>query len=685
MAWQNKLALDFTHSQISYVGHEGTIFHLSGPFAPVIGAENGVVIRSISHLDPPFKMLDNRGARQDGTTWYDAVYDPGEIALVIEVSANSEAEFRKIWSTWWGAWDPRQVGKLCWFSPERGEWWALARMAKPTQDKFDRDFYQSRKAELQWISQNDNAFWFGPPSVCSVSNTQQVKLSDSFQTYFEGGMGPSWTQVSSGGQMTTAGLGTLLWQPSGSTAGSAIARWNGSASDSDDQFVSVTLSGDIPASGDTVQTLTINGNPTGGTFTITYDGETTQPMGPFTSAWIVQLELEALPNIGVGNVNVTGSGWFGLDPYTITFVGDLSGAPVEELTADASSLTYLAGDVPSGALISIETNVVGAHSFVDLWGRMNNSGTVGMYGVRARFGYGTVQLSVVQGGAVYDLWSGTCLPPKAGDKLTLQCGVNSPWQGQLQEFFSGHDWTPTQYQIYANDFPLIPGGLVSQIEQYFGEQFGYMDDSGHSTYGPEYRGVGFGMYAGAADGAQLPPPGISSFDAGVGTPHLTLTNIGDQPAFPSYLCYGPGTFSIGDVGTGNLIQFGPLQAGQIALLNTNPRLAPVVDLTPPPAAVAEKTPQQKWDLATKQFNQWLVDFVTNNNLPPLLEQWQSVFGVTPPLAPVSTLLKSRFTQVVPAMREQEGPMTVTIPCQIQGGSAESKIVASLTPARRWPE
>lgn len=685
MTWQNKLALDFTHSQIAYVGYEGTIFHLSGPFAPVIGAQNGVVIKSIAHLDPPFKMLDNRGARQDGTTWYDALYDPAEISLVVEIAGNSPTEFRKMWDTWWGAWDPRQVGKLCWFSPERGEWWALARMAKPTQDKFDRDFYQSRKAELQWVIQNDNAFWFGPPSVCAVTNTQQVKLSDSFDTYYQSGLGPKWTQVTTGGgQMSVPGTGIVLWQPAGGSTGTGIARWNDSTSDSDDQFISITLGGDMPASGDTVDVVDIAGNPTGGTFTLSMGGHTTQPIGAFTSAWIVQLQLEALPNIGVGNVNVTGSGWFGLDPYTITYVGDLSGAPVDELTADWD-LKYLEGDVPTGPRVTVSRTEVGAHSFVDVWGRLNNTGTIGLYGVRARFGYGTLQLSVFENGAEYDLWSGVCNPPKRGDVLTLQCGVTSPFQAGVQEFFTGHNWTATQYQVYQNNWPLIPGGLISQIEDYFGEQFGYVDDSGHSTYGPEYRGVGFGMSAGAAGGVQLPPPSITSFDAGAGTPFLTLTNIGDQPAFPSYLCYGPGTFNIGDVGTNNLISFGPLQAGQVALLNTNPRLAPVVDLTPPAAAVAEKTPLQKIDIATKEFQQWLVDLTTGNDLPPLLEQWQSVFGVTPPIAPVSTLLKSRFTQVIPPMREQEGPTTVEIPVQIQGGSGESKVIASITPMRRWPE
>jgi hypothetical protein len=54
------------------------------------------------------------------------------------------------------------------------------------------------------------------------------------------------------------------------------------------------------------QQLTITGVPTGGTFTLTYNGQTTSAIAYDANAATVQAALAALSNIGVGNVAVTG-------------------------------------------------------------------------------------------------------------------------------------------------------------------------------------------------------------------------------------------------------------------------------------------------------------------------------------------------------------------------------------------
>jgi hypothetical protein len=1118
--WQNNLALDFTHSQIAYVGYEGTIFHLSGPFAPLLGAQSGVVMKDISGIDPPFKMLDNKGARQDGTTWYDALYDPGTINMSVDIGGINAADFRSVMRAWWGAWDPKQVGKLCWFSPERGEWWALARLSKPVPNNFKQDFYQSWLANFTWTIQNDNAFWFGPPSVCQVSTNSQVNLADTFTASYDSGLGPNWTEITSGpGQIAALGGGsatgvpvtldasgagtvgrstgtgsiltatctytcgaasnyvvatvtflaglqpnsmtvlygtttmtflgtavtgiggvayfalaappltlktvtatlqsfgnvlgmtvnctsfvgwgstvftsggggegsspsqivqnafygdlvlwavanvsgsnvptalngfnqtqlqntgnislplqdslsmllgyeigsasgssvsfsanvaqanidqwwsaaalTLLptnpsltpplagraaWVPSGSTTGTAIAQWLASTSTSDDQIISLVVDGNMPRSTDTVQTLTLNSPVVNGTFTVTSGGNTTQPIVYGASASTVELELEALSSILVGNVSVTaaeggtfdavGAGFAGNNAnpsYThtigtkattlVAFITVFTNTPIPTVTAFcggaggflmtlqgaveayatdgaggyASLFAFVLENPPTGAqtmlfqiggatvfevsVNSISYNLVtlagfatqaqatsanpsmtqplvtpgqivcqafggyqnamsaytqtsryattfsagnnlsfvmgegrttagsvafaatmsagpwsgisiplyspmqtytatfvgamgnivvptmtgttswngssgititslqaGAASFIDLWGRMNNTGTLGLDGVRARFGYNTAALSIFNNGTEYDVWSGTCNGPNIGDQLSLQCGVVSPSQAQLDQLLYGANYTADQYQVFQNGFPLIPfGNVPTVLQQWFGGNYGFTDITGHSLAGPPYRSAGLGMSAGGNGTNQVPPPPVSQFNAGAGTPFLTLTNIGDQPGFPSYLCYGPGTFLINDPGTNNMISFGPLLPGQIAMLNTNPRLAPVVDLTPPSISAPQLNLFQQLNAASTAFMQYLVDLVTNNNLPPLLQEWQSIFGQTPPQGPLTSLLSSRFTQPVLPMLEQQGPVTTHIPCQIQGGNDQSKNVASLTPMRRWPE
>lgn len=85
-----------------------------------------------------------------------------------------------------------------------------------------------------------------------------------------------------------------------------------------------------------VQTVTITGTPTGGTFTLTFDGETTAPIAYNAAAAAVDTALEALPNIEAGEVAVTGGPGPGT-PYVVTFVTAVGDVP--QMTADGAALT----------------------------------------------------------------------------------------------------------------------------------------------------------------------------------------------------------------------------------------------------------------------------------------------------------------------------------------------------------
>jgi hypothetical protein len=94
---------------------------------------------------------------------------------------------------------------------------------------------------------------------------------------------------------------------------------------------------------DEVQTVTV-ANATGGTFTLTFSGQTTAAIAYNASAATVKTALEALSNIGVGDVLVSKVGTV----YTISFAGALADTNVAQLTADDSSLTGEEdGDAPS--------------------------------------------------------------------------------------------------------------------------------------------------------------------------------------------------------------------------------------------------------------------------------------------------------------------------------------------------
>lgn len=89
----------------------------------------------------------------------------------------------------------------------------------------------------------------------------------------------------------------------------------------------------VPWSGaNEVQTVTITGIPTGGTFTLTFQGETTAAIAFNANAAAVQAALEALSNIEVGDVVVTGTN----PAFTVTFGGELGGENVSQLTSTGS-------------------------------------------------------------------------------------------------------------------------------------------------------------------------------------------------------------------------------------------------------------------------------------------------------------------------------------------------------------
>lgn len=100
---------------------------------------------------------------------------------------------------------------------------------------------------------------------------------------------------------------------------------------------------------DEVQTLTIGGTPTGGTFTLTFEGFTTAPITwTATDATLISnidAALEALPNIGTGNVTVADTTMTsGIGNATITFVAGLGKRAVGLIVA-VSSLTGTAPTV----------------------------------------------------------------------------------------------------------------------------------------------------------------------------------------------------------------------------------------------------------------------------------------------------------------------------------------------------
>lgn len=87
-----------------------------------------------------------------------------------------------------------------------------------------------------------------------------------------------------------------------------------------------------------IQTITITGSPTGGTFTLSFEGQTTNPLAFDASASEVDAELELLSNIAIGDVTATGAS-LPAGTITVEFTGALANKNVGEMTGDGGLLT----------------------------------------------------------------------------------------------------------------------------------------------------------------------------------------------------------------------------------------------------------------------------------------------------------------------------------------------------------
>jgi len=107
-----------------------------------------------------------------------------------------------------------------------------------------------------------------------------------------------------------------------------------------------------PVNGTTeVQTITLGGTPTGGTFKLGFDGFVTGPIAwSATNATLIaniDAALEALPNVGVGGIVIAvGSMTAGIGTATATFTGgNLAKLAVPTMTVADNSLTGTAPTV----------------------------------------------------------------------------------------------------------------------------------------------------------------------------------------------------------------------------------------------------------------------------------------------------------------------------------------------------
>lgn len=342
------------------------------------------------------------------------------------------------------------------------------------------------------------------------------------------------------------------------------------------------------------------------------------------------------------------------DPTTRTQSREVVAGPYKNFSTATNNqvVSMVLGSIPQISL---------SGAFNDIWGRMgrNNDGTWNGYGIRARIGWFHIELARFNG------FDGSGNPIKT--VLASRPMLIPPLFGQRFDLICGEEGDERIFRIQRNGFNILSHKEVGT----------------NSAVGASYRGIGFGMFAGGALINQATPASIRKVSAGDNSTvsqqaFMPLTNIGDVEAWPRYLCYGPGRFSIANgPDSEDLVEFGPILSGQVVLIETEPRRRSVVDVSPSTLPAQALNPFQRLIKA-------LVTFATNNNVPPLLQQFESLFGILPPQANLFSLLNGRFSRPLQPKPAGTAGVTSQMRVRIDDGNATSRIVAAVTPRRRWP-
>lgn len=305
-------------------------------------------------------------------------------------------------------------------------------------------------------------------------------------------------------------------------------------------------------------------------------------------------------------------------------------------------------------------------AFNDAWARMgrDEDGDWDGNGIRARVGmdgvFGWVELAKFKEFTKTVLFSRILfIPPLPGEKFRLVAGV-------------GDD--PRLFRILRNGIAVLSHKETG---------------SDLSELGEDFRGVGFGMGAGQSVllGQRRPASirTITADDNGTVTQSgwLKRTNVGDQPMYDEYTLFGPAEkVRIYDgPGSDEYVEFGPVTANQIIYMRTDPRSRAtlVKDLSVTPASPQE---QNTFQSAIDKF----LSFAFANNVPPLLGAILNIFGNQPAQGNLYKNLSGRFSDraAIPAKSPGNPAQPYYVKVEIVGGNADSKVIVSGVPLRRYP-
>jgi len=227
-----------------------------------------------------------------------------------------------------------------------------------------------------------------------------------------------------------------------------------------------------------VEYVALTGNPTGGTFTLTFGAQTTAGILWNATASQVQTTLVALPSIGAGNVAVTG-GPGPATPWMVEFTGTLGLTPQATMTYNGSLLT--GGASPNVSVTNPQngqawTTLAAGYSVQWVGAVVVLASALLGVGASVRFftgGGGYFPYSQLGDGHEWEITIDTAI----ADTTTF----GSVWRTQLQTILS----STGKFSKFWNDatfMNLMTNLMVFSL---------FIDGSSAPTSGPRYEGYGY--------------------------------------------------------------------------------------------------------------------------------------------------------------------------------------------------
>lgn len=167
------------------------VFYLMGGMAipDKVNTPESVRLKDMSGLIPPWSTIEQKGATQDGATFVDALYDPIDADMTVEVVGKTPQRAAQVLRDWIAAWDAKKPGELSFFDQYAGRWWASVRWTRNPVDKLLGKKFT--RQVFSWPFKAYDGFWRSYDSVDSFGFTYEDFVEE-FKDDNPVDLGPNW-------------------------------------------------------------------------------------------------------------------------------------------------------------------------------------------------------------------------------------------------------------------------------------------------------------------------------------------------------------------------------------------------------------------------------------------------------------------------------------------------------------